>query len=208
MFRRRTAPTPEAEQGRPDSAGTATGATTEPATGAATTKPHGKGRPTPKRREAERQRRQPFHAPKGRKEAYRQTRRRQRDQRRQMREGLARGDERYLPARDKGPARGLARDYVDARRGIGEYFLILTVLILVLGFIPQLTLIAYNLLWPLMMVTIVGEAIFVTRRVRRLAEERHPGESTRGLGLYVAMRGLQMRRLRLPPPRVKVGERI
>ncbi|MQA85222.1 MAG: DUF3043 domain-containing protein [Streptosporangiales bacterium] len=201
MFRRRTPTEPDAEQ----QGGSGSGGTT---TDAVTTKPHGKGRPTPKRREAESRRRQPFQAPRGRKEAYRQTRQRQREQRRRMREGVAKGDERYLPARDKGSVRGLARNYVDSRRSIGEYFLILTVIILVLGFIPQLTAIAYNLLWPLMMATIVAEGVFVARKVRRLAEERHPGESTRGVGFYAAMRGLQLRRLRLPPPRVKVGEKI
>lgn len=125
-----------------------------------------------------------------------------------MREGLSRGDERYLPARDQGPVRRLARDYVDARRSAGEFFIFLTLGILVLGFIPRFTLIAYNLLWPLMMAVIVGEGFFLARRVRRLAERRYPDESTRGVGFYTAMRSLQMRRLRLPPPRVKVGEKI
>ena len=32
-----------------------------------------------------------------------------------QREALANGDERYLPARDKGPVRRFVRDYVDSR---------------------------------------------------------------------------------------------
>ena len=33
------------------------------------------------------------------------------------------GDDRYLPARDKGPVKRYVRDYVDSRRTIGEYLL-------------------------------------------------------------------------------------
>jgi len=50
------------------------------------------------------------------------------------------------------------------------------------------------------------EGIFIGRRVRTLAAERLPGESTRGVALYSAMRALQIRRLRMPKPRIKPGE--
>lgn len=197
VFRRRT--TAETDPAKQDAGAAAT---------EANVKAQGKGRPTPKRREAESRRRQPIRAPRDRKEAYRNTRARQREQRSKMRAGLARGDERYLPARDQGAVRRLARDYVDARRSAGEFFLILTLVILVLGFIPRFTAVAYNLLWPLMMAVIVGEGLFTARRIRRLAEQRYPDESTRGVAFYAVMRSLQLRRLRLPPPRVKVGEKI
>lgn len=201
MFRRRT--TAEGE-----TAGQQPGPGSGAAATASRTKPQGKGRPTPKRRDAEKQRRQPIRPPRDRKDAYRQTRKRQREQRRKMRQGMAQGDERFFPPRDQGSVRRLARDYVDSRRSLGEFFLILTLAILVLGFVPQFTIIAYNLLWPLMMAVIVGESFLTARRIRRMAEQRYPDESTRGLGFYAAMRSLQMRRLRLPPPRVKVGEKI
>jgi hypothetical protein len=42
--------------------------------------------------------------------------------------------------------------------------------------------------------------------VKSLAAERLPGESTRGLALYSAMRALQIRRLRVPKPRVNPGD--
>ena len=46
------------------------------------------------------------------------------------RASLASGDDRYLPARDKGPVRAFARDYVDSRRTVGEYMLPLVIVFL------------------------------------------------------------------------------
>jgi len=42
--------------------------------------------------------------------------------------------------------------------------------------------------------------------VKSLAEERFPGESTHGIRLYAAMRTLQIRKLRMPKPRLKPGD--
>lgn len=149
-------------------------------------------------------------APRDRKEAYRQVKERQRAQRRRARAGLAAGDERYLPPRDKGPVRRLARDYVDARRGVGEFFLFLSLFVIALTAVPvtSVQLVAYNIAFPLLLVGIASEAVLVSRRVKRLVAQRYPDESTRGLGFYVVTRGLQIRRLRMPPPQVKVGDRI
>ena len=52
-----------------------------------------------------------------------------------QREAMASGDERYLPARDKGPVRRFARDYVDSRFRVAEFFLPLAVVILVLSMV-------------------------------------------------------------------------
>jgi hypothetical protein len=38
--------------------------------------------------------------------------------------------------------------------------------------------------------------------------ERLPGESTRGLTMYAVFRALQIRRFRVPPPRVQVGDKV
>ena len=37
---------------------------------------------------------------------------------------MARGDDAYLPTRDRGPVRKLVRDVVDARRNVGSFFLV------------------------------------------------------------------------------------
>ncbi|MDN3263559.1 DUF3043 domain-containing protein [Streptomyces sp. CSDS2] len=167
-----------------------------------------KGRPTPKRSEARTQRRSVANTPTTRKEAAK----RQREERRQalerQRQALANGDERYLPARDKGPVRRFARDWVDSRFNVAEFFLPLAVVILVLsvvrvGAIQSLAL----LLWLIVIVLIVLDAAVSGFRLKKRLAERFPDENTRGAVAYALMRSLQMRRLRLPKPRVKRGER-
>jgi hypothetical protein len=167
----------------------------------------GKGRPTPKRSEAERRRRQPYTAPKDRKEAARVSRDRQRTDRTRRMEAVRRGEEWALPPRDRGPVKALARDYVDSKRRISEYYMYGLLVLLVLLFIraPIVQTIVPLLVLAAVLVMAV-EGIFIGRRVKRIAAERLPGQSTRGLALYSAMRALQIRRLRVPKPRVKPGD--
>src|SRR3954451_9592873 len=82
-----------------------------------------KGRPTPKRSEAQTQRRSVANTPMTRKDAAKRQREVRREQLERQRQALAGGDERYLPARDRGPVRKFARDFVDSRFNIAEYFL-------------------------------------------------------------------------------------
>ena len=42
----------------------------------------------------------------------------------------------------------------------------------------------------------------------KLAAERYPGESTRGMTTYAVMRALQIRRFRMPTPRLKPGDKF
>jgi Protein of unknown function (DUF3043) len=167
----------------------------------------GKGRPTPKRSEAERRRRQPYTAPKDRKEASRASRDRQRTDRTRRMEAVRRGEEWALPARDRGPVKALARDYVDSKRRISEYYMYGLLVLLVLLFIRTpivQTIVPLLVLGAVLIMAIEG--IFIGRRAKSLAAERLPGQSTRGLALYSAMRALQIRRLRMPKPRVKPGD--
>ncbi|MEU8031627.1 DUF3043 domain-containing protein [Streptomyces sp. NPDC049099] len=167
-----------------------------------------KGRPTPKRSEAQSQRRSVAHTPTTRKEAAK----RQREERRQalerQRQALASGDERYLPARDKGPVRKFARAWVDSRFNVAEFFLPLAVVILVLSVVrvPAIQSTAL-LLWLVVIVLIVVDAAISGFRLKKRLAERFPDENTRGAVAYALMRSLQMRRLRLPKPQVKRGER-
>ena len=167
----------------------------------------GKGRPTPKRSEAERRRRQPYTAPKDRKEASRLSRDRQRTDRARRTEGLRRGEEWALPPRDRGPVKALARDYVDSKRRISEYYMYGLLVLLVLLFIraPIVQTIVPLLVLSAVLIMAI-EGIFIGRKVKRIAAERLPGQSTRGLALYSAMRALQIRKLRVPKPRVKPGD--
>ena len=168
-----------------------------------------KGRPTPKRSEAERRRRQPYTAPKDRKEASRVQRDRQRTDRGRRLDAVRRGEEWALPARDRGAVKALARDYVDSRRRLSEFYMYGLVVLLVLLFVR--TRIVQSIVPILVLVAVLimlAEGIFIGRRVRALAAERLPGESTRGIGLYAAMRALQIRKLRMPKPRVDVGDTV
>ncbi|WP_372455611.1 DUF3043 domain-containing protein [Sphaerisporangium fuscum] len=153
-------------------------------------------------------------APANRKEAYKQAREREAAERVRRREGMQRGDERYLPARDRGPARKFARDWVDSRRTISQYFLpVSLVLLVILWTIPMfggqagMALYSYaiTILWPLMIVIVVGSTIWVGLKVKKEAAQKFPGESLKGVGYYGAMRAMQIRRLRFPPPTVLPG---
>lgn len=167
-----------------------------------------KGRPTPKRSEAQTQRRSVANTPVTRKEAAKRQRSERRVQMDKQRQALASGDERYLPARDKGPVRKFARDFVDSRFCIAEFFLPLAVIILVLSMvrIPQLQNIAL-LLWLFVIVLIIVDSVTTAVRLKKRLNERFPSESKKGAVAYALMRTLQMRRLRLPKPQVKRGER-
>jgi len=178
-------------------------ASTEPARQAG-----GKGRATPKRREAEKGRRRAITAPKDRKQAYREARERSREERKQSMQALRTGDERHLPPRDRGPVRRYARDIVDARRSVAEFFLPLAVVILVLSYAGNATLqTAGGGLWMALVVLIVIDSVLLARRLKRGLKRSFPDESQRGALPYALMRSMQIRRFRLPPPRIKAGSR-
>jgi len=203
VFRRRQptaveSPAEDADSA-PDSDGSP-GATASRATTAA------KGRPTPKRSEAERRRR-PVNAPGDRKEANRQYRDRQRQDRTRRQQALSRGEQWALPARDRGSVKALTRDYVDSRRRLSEYYMYGLVVLLALLFVRNAfvqSIVPVVVLAAVLVMLVEG--VFIGRRARALAEERLPGESTQGVRLYAAMRALQIRQLRMPKPRIKPGD--
>lgn len=168
-----------------------------------------KGAPTPKRSEAEARRRQPYQPPADRKMAGQRSRQQSRDERLRRSQAQQRGEEWALPAKDRGPVRALARDVVDARRGIGEYYIFTIFLLIVLLILPwQATKIAADAFVVALLAIMVGEGWVVASKVKRLAHERYPNESTRGVNLYVTMRGISIRRLRLPKPKVERGAKV
>jgi hypothetical protein len=167
-----------------------------------------KGRPTPKRSEAQSQRRSVANTSMTRKDAAKRQREERRAAMERQRQALATGDERYLPARDKGPVRKFARDFVDSRFNVAEFFLPMAVIILVLSLVRVAALqnIAL-LLWLVVIVLIVLDSVLSAFRLRKRLAERFPDVNRRGAVAYALMRSLQMRRLRLPKPQVKRGER-
>ncbi|MEV6960459.1 DUF3043 domain-containing protein [Streptomyces sp. NPDC051207] len=167
-----------------------------------------KGRPTPKRSQAQSQRRSVANTSMSRKDAAKRQREERRAALERQRQALASGDERYLPARDKGPVRRFARDFVDSRFNIAEFFLPMAVVILVLSMVRVASLQNVALLlWLVVIVLIVLDSVATGFRLKKQLNERFPDENKRGAVAYALMRSLQMRRLRLPKPQVKRGER-
>jgi Protein of unknown function (DUF3043) len=169
-----------------------------------------KGRPTPKRSEAERNRRQPItgsRAPAAPRTS--EDKAKARTDRSRRYEAMKAGEAWALNPRDRGPAKALARDYIDSKRRISEYYMYLLVVLLAVVFVRSKSVQTY--LSPLVLVlvlVIVIEAQFIRYRLRRLVAERLPGESTRGLTWYAVMRGLQIRRFRIPAPRIRPGDKF
>ena len=171
--------------------------------------PTGKGRPTPKRKVSEAKRITSSLAPVVTKEQKREAKLATRQDRVASRAAYLRGEESALPLRDRGPARRFVRNYVDARRSIGEYFLpiIFVVLILTLIPTPSVQLGAIAIMYGVLIMAVV-DGIFLGRRIRKLMGEKFPNVPTKGLGMYAWLRSTQMRRLRAPHPQTKVGDEV
>ena len=120
---------------------------------------------------------------------------------------MQRGEQWALPPRDRGAVKALARDYVDSRRRLSEFYMYGLVVLLALLFVPSKLVQGIVPLVVLVAILIMlAEGIFIGYRVRALAQERCPDENTRGVRLYAAMRALQIRKLRVPKPRIKPGQ--
>jgi hypothetical protein len=164
----------------------------------------GKGRATPSRREREAANRRPI-VPADRKAARVADRERMRIERQKQQAGMAAGDERYLPARDRGVQRRYARDYVDARWSLGEFLIPVFVLLMLATFLPfpaatKETVSSYALIivWAFFVLTVI-DCFFMTSRMLRRLREKH-GEPERGLRWYASMRAIQIRPMRTPKP--------
>lgn len=165
----------------------------------------GKGRPTPSRAEREAANRRPL-VP-DTKEAKARARAELNAKREKARIGMAAGDERYLPARDKGPQRKFVRDWIDSRTSLGEFILPVLVVFILLSLLPSQEFVVYVFLalWSLFAVIVVEMVVTSTRVKRAVRTEFGADRIEKGLGWYAAMRQVQMRFMRLPKPQVKRG---
>lgn len=168
--------------------------------------PGRKGRPTPKRSEAEKARKERVKPPLNRREQMRRDRERTRAERTRTRQAMNTGDERYFLKRDQGPVRKFVRDYVDSRRTIAEFFLPIILVILVTSLIgvPEIQLVS-TLVWVVAMVLLIVDLSILAMRVKREVRTRFPDDPGKGNALYAITRATQIRRLRLPKPTVKPG---
>ena len=167
----------------------------------------GKGRPTPKRKESESARKQGISVPKDPKAARRAANARDREARAKSRAGLMAGDPAYFPRRDAGPVKAQVRDYVDRRRTVGEFFVPFAFVVLLLGLINNPTVqttVVY--VWTSVLLLVVLDTILVGILLGRSLRKDFPQKSDRkGAVSYGVLRALQLRRFRIPPPRLKAG---
>ena len=174
----------------------------------------GKGRPTPKRSEAQGRRAgPPPPPPTTRKEAYKRMRQTQASRRVESRAGAARGDDNYLPARDRGPVRKLVRDVVDSRRNVGSFFLVIAAVALVGTIAPSLAIKNYSTIVLLgFFLVMIADSVVLGRRIKRKVAERFPNDPqakrTRGLVWYGISRSTMIRRWRFPKPEVPLGTAV
>ncbi len=165
----------------------------------------GKGRPTPSRREAEAARKARAKGPTDKKERARYDRQRRAEASAKMREGMKTGDDRYLPARDKGPVRRMVRDVVDARLCMAELLLPLLLLIMVTSsFATRVS----SSLWSITLLLVALDTIFLVLKLRRELARRFPDTSTKGAVGYGVLRSLQLRFLRMPKTQVRLGGKL
>lgn len=125
-------------------------------------------------------------------------------------QALQTGDERFLPARDKGPVRRWVRDYVDARRSLGEYFLPVSIGLLLATLLtanqPVAAFVTIIVLYLIVAATVIDG--FVLSRVlkKKLAQRFGASNVPRGALMYGVLRAFQLRRTRLPKPQVGRGQ--
>ncbi len=168
-----------------------------------------KGRPTPSRKEQEAARKRPL-VVNDRSERRRREREAAAAARERQRIGMANGDEKFLPARDRGAQKRWVRDYVDARWSVGELLVPVVVLYLIASFIPNqpdaLVLAELASLWVLLGITAI-DAIVLGFAVRRgLRAKFGEDKVERGVRFYAAIRSVYLRILRVPRPQAKRGE--
>jgi hypothetical protein len=157
-----------------------------------------KDRPTPTRKEAEAARRQRVTRTLNKKEARAEASRHSRAERLKA-----------INAREAVPEKALLRDYVDARFNLGEFLLPSLVVILALTFlsqtIPMVSVISTAVMY-LFMLAVIADSALMWRGFKKVLGARLPKAPTRGLLMYGVNRAIQIRRFRMPPPRIKRGQ--
>jgi hypothetical protein len=157
-----------------------------------------KGRPTPSRKEAEQLRRQRVTRRMTKKEA-----RQEASQQSRMERAKA------MSSREAVPEKVLMRDYIDARFNIGEFLLPSLVVILALTFLsttfPRIALISTFAMYAFILLVLI-DCFIMWRGFKKVLAQRLPKASPKGLLFYGMNRSIQIRRFRMPPPRIKRGE--
>jgi hypothetical protein len=173
------------------------------------TKPDGKGRPTPSRREAEAAARARAKVPRDRKEQARAQRAARNESGQSVRAAMKAGDERYYLPRDQGPVRRFIRDFVDSRFSFIELMIPLLIVTMVLGYSgnERLAQIGNTILMGTILLVVL-DMFMLRRKLRRELTRRFPDEPLKGTTYYAITRALQMKFMRLPKSKVKIGQEL
>ncbi|WP_134772887.1 DUF3043 domain-containing protein [Ornithinimicrobium flavum] len=200
LWKKSTAPA----DGQGTSAGLSSGATVAPAD---PSRPQGKGRPTPRRKEAEAANRRPLVVDK--KSMTADDKARMRAERGRVREAMMAGEEKYLPARDRGPERRFLRDAVDVRWNVGELLLPIMLVVLALSLLPFDAMRVWSFLaaYGLMLYAVI-DCWLLWRRTKKRFVAAFDKEPPKGSAWYVVLRSFQMRMSRVPRPAVERGAEL
>lgn len=166
----------------------------------------GKGHATPTRKEREAANLRPL-VSSDRKAGNKASRAKMNEAREKARVGMANGEEKFLPTKDKGVQRRFIRDYVDARWSVGELIIPVMFLVIILTFInsPAVQAVAIFALWGFFIIAVIDCIVAGLLIQRKLAAKYGADKVQRGNRWYTAMRALQLRPMRLPKPQVKRG---
>lgn len=132
-------------------------------------------------------------------------------ERERTRAAMLTGDDRGLPARDRGPVKRFVRETVDSRRHPLE-FMLPAMIVVLFGETALSSVLAKDypsvLLWLqygfyAVVILVLVLAYSYGRSLRRLLEARfgETGEDRRGAVLYGVTRAVTIRRLRMPRPK-------
>lgn len=118
-------------------------------------------------------------------------------------------EQRYLLKRDQGPVRALVRDIVDSRRHVGVLLLPAALLPLIGQSTGSQQVVALaTSLWLATLLAAVADFVATSIAVRKRIKSDFPDDDGRGHLFYATMRTAQFRRLRIPKPRVTVGDPV
>ena len=126
------------------------------------------------------------------------------------------GEEKYLPAREKGPVKRYIRDYVDARFNLGEFFMPLIFVLLIASFgfgriLPQYPLVSFYTVLAMngYLLLAIADSVWCWTRLRRRLNEKFGADRVKDEGtifFYIMSRCFMLRRWRRPAPLVKRGQ--
>ncbi|MUH59779.1 DUF3043 domain-containing protein [Bifidobacterium canis] len=171
----------------------------------------GKGRPTPKRKDAQAKNLRPL-VPENTREQRKLAKQRLRERENREYEAMRTGDINNMPKAERLPWRVYTRDYIDARFNIGEFFIPVALIMLCASVVftvifpsPLVSIIIMTLLYLYLFAIVVDEVI-MWRKLKRLLIAKFGEQSVaKGMrtGSYAWSRSIQFRRWRLPKPRYK-----